>query len=457
MSSHSSGSVQNIIQSKHVILALVMMVKNESKRITVSMDSVKNIVDTFVIMDTGSEDGTVRIIREYCDKHKIKLHLIEQTFPHPFHYSNARNVILDFADDKADFLLLLDCNDELKDGKNIRHFVNTYTGKSSAFHVCQEWWNGSSLDKYYNIRLLRSKAGWRYKGAIHEYISNPVCENDENKIKNDEMVSRVFGFTLYQDRTLDDDKSFKRFARDEEVLEGEYQENIKLMKEGKLSIQDSRTVFYYGQTCMCLGKNEKAYRLYRERSELEGFTEERYHSYYRCGELSRALNHDWEESFLWYYKAYEYSAKTFDIPRAEPLFKIAEYYKDKCPEISFLNLKRACELKYPDNAILFVDRRVYDYLRWNLMSSVGFNTKEINVGKFACYKAISAEKRDEDILMLEKYIPDKKERDIVIESIKKGIDPNHPKTILPSPPPNQNTKSKLQHKMESLKNKRSGK
>lgn len=406
----------NLKHVKNVSLALVMMVKNENKRILVSLDSVKDIVNKFVIMDTGSEDNTKTIIKEYCAKNDIELHLIERTFPHPFHYSNARNVVLDFAEDKADFLLLLDCNDELKEGKNVRNFVNMYKGQSSAFHVCQEWWSGTSLDKYYNIRLLKTGYGWRYKGAIHEYICNNIH-------KGPDTVSRVFGFTIYQDRTLDDDKSVKRFSRDEEVLEAEYQENIKLIQKGELSSQDPRTVFYYGQTCMSLGKNEKAYRLNRERSEMEGFTEERFHAYYRCGDLSRILKHDWEETFFWYYKAYEYSAKTFDVPRAEPLFKISEYYKDKCPEISFMNLKRCCELKYPDNSILFVERSIYDYFRWNLMTSVALKVKEIDIGKIACYKAILSEKKDEDITYLENYIPDKKERDEVVVSLKNGIDP----------------------------------
>lgn len=452
---HRCKKIAMTTKEKPPTLALVMMVKNECKRITVSMDSVRGIVTNFVIMDTGSEDDTVKIIRDYCDKHKIELHLLEKKFPSPFHYSNARNAILDFADNKADYLLLLDCNDELKEGINIRRFIDNYKEGSTAFHVCQEWWNGISLDKYYNIRLVKSRTGWRYKGAIHEYMINTI------KDASAADVSRIHGFTLYQDRTLDDDKSAKRFSRDEEVLEAEYQENKRLILEGKLDVQDPRTVFYYGQTCMCLGKNEKAYRLYIERSELEGFTEERYHSYYRCGEISRLLNHDWEESFLWYMKSYEYSAKMFGIPRTEPLYRIADYYKDKCVEMSYMYLKRCCELKYPDNAILFVDRRIYDYLRWNLMSTVAFVAKEIGVGKFSCCKAISSEKREEDIKYLENYIPDKKERDITIDSLKKGVEPSVGNTSPSKPvPPVETpltTKQKHQRKMENLKKARQGK
>lgn len=445
-----------------------MMVKNEHARIEVSLNSVRNIVDNFVILDTGSEDDTVQIIKNYCDKYSIPLHLLQQTFPHPFHFSNARNSVLDFADDKGDYLLLLDCNDELRGGEHIKKFVDENKNNNiSAFHICQEWWNGKTIDKYYNVRMLKSKNGWRYKGAIHEYIAPPENEPRE--------MGRVFGFSLYQDRTLDDDKSFKRFSRDEEVLDMEYEDNLKKIKEGKLKSQDPRTIFYYGQTCMCLYKQQKSYMLYRERTELEGFTEERFHAYLRCGDLSEVLKHSWEETIIWYIKAYEYSAKTFKVPRAEPLYKIAKYYQDKCWELSFLYLKRCCELPYPLDAILFVDRRLYDYSRWNLMGIVGYYAKEFNSGRQGCCNAIVSEKLEEDIKNLKFYVEDENEREKLITTLKnmEKIDttipiPNTVPTITKNEvlsaekqekqeKPEMTTQQRLQKKMKSLRNLRKGK
>ena len=70
-------------------MALVMMVKNEEKRIRVSFDSVKDYTDTFVILDTGSTDTTIEICREYCKEHGITLHLKEDPFVN-FCYSRSR-------------------------------------------------------------------------------------------------------------------------------------------------------------------------------------------------------------------------------------------------------------------------------------------------------------------------------------------------------------------------------
>ena len=46
-------------------ICLNMIVKNESKIITRLFDSVIDIIDTYVICDTGSTDDTIHIINSY--------------------------------------------------------------------------------------------------------------------------------------------------------------------------------------------------------------------------------------------------------------------------------------------------------------------------------------------------------------------------------------------------------
>jgi hypothetical protein len=54
-------SIQNDCKK---LIALVMMIKNEEKRIEVSFDSVKDYTDTFIILDTGSTDSTIQICKD---------------------------------------------------------------------------------------------------------------------------------------------------------------------------------------------------------------------------------------------------------------------------------------------------------------------------------------------------------------------------------------------------------
>ena len=45
-------------------VCLNMIVKNESKVVERCLDSVKSLIDYWVIVDTGSDDGTQKVIRE---------------------------------------------------------------------------------------------------------------------------------------------------------------------------------------------------------------------------------------------------------------------------------------------------------------------------------------------------------------------------------------------------------
>ena len=97
------------------------------------------------------------------------------------------------------------------------------------------------------------------------------------------------------------------------------------------------------------------------RCTLEGFWEERFHSFLRAGEMAQVLGHPWEDCMKWFMKAIEHSS------RAEPFIKIAEYYKDKNWFLCFTFIEAACKLNYPNHCILFVDKHSYDYTRWHLL------------------------------------------------------------------------------------------
>ena len=173
-------------------LALVMMIKNEEKRIEVSYDSVSSYIKTFVILDTGSTDRTIEITRNYCQKHGITLHLKEEPF---VNFEVSRNVLLDFADEVLKnhyFLLQLDSNDELRNHSELVKFVEAHKGTQTGFHLRQQWWTGNSSDTYFNIRMVISHFGWRYKGVVHEYI----CRRHPSSDGTD--IMRCDNIILYQ-------------------------------------------------------------------------------------------------------------------------------------------------------------------------------------------------------------------------------------------------------------------
>ena len=63
-----------------VHIAVLIMVKNEKKRLHVTLESIKNFADSLFIFDTGSTDNTIEICKEFSKKNKIPLRLKEGEF-----------------------------------------------------------------------------------------------------------------------------------------------------------------------------------------------------------------------------------------------------------------------------------------------------------------------------------------------------------------------------------------
>jgi tetratricopeptide (TPR) repeat protein len=218
----------------------------------------------------------------------------------------------------------------------------------------------------------------------------------EKRPPNEVVYNKVENVFVYQDRTKDDDKSFKRFTRDKELLYAEHLKNP----------DESRTLFYLAQTCGCLGQHDESYKYYIKRLKAGGFFEEIFHAYYRLGDASELLGHSWEETFMWYMKAFQHSQ------RAEPLYKIAKHYEtwnmhgEKKPEwhTCYMYASMACDLTYPTEQILFIDKNIYSYARWHLLGISAYYGGKYKEGKEACLKAIEAKNMDIDKFNLKHYM-----------------------------------------------------
>jgi glycosyltransferase involved in cell wall biosynthesis len=349
----------NHLQSE-VQLAVVLMVKNEEKRIETTLNSVKDVVDGIILFDTGSEDKTVEIVKQFAEKHNIHFHLLQGQFED---FATSRNMLLDFADKLLyDYLLLLDSNDEYRCDKNLKQLINGASEEGFLLH--QRWYVGpyEELD-YYNIRLIKSNTGFRYKGSVHEYIDVPPGAK----------IGKMGDIILYQDRVKDNDgKSQTRWKKDLTLLK----RNI------AMNPNNGRSQYYLAQTYDCLNMKADAMFFYKQRANNEdGFFEERFNSMMKCGQLER----DEDDSVKWYLKAYQL------IERAEPLIGIVRIYRKRGKfKLAFLFAKLACELPYPSNCILWVNQRCYNHDRWQELGIVAYYVKEHELGQKACEKAVES-------------------------------------------------------------------
>lgn len=348
------------------------MLKNEEQRISVTLNSLKGQVDSVIVYDTGSTDRTIEILQEFCDTHRIPLRLKTGEFTH---FAESRNVALDFADTfgDVDFLILLDCNDELKGGKELRAFAESAPKEKTAWLTRQLWFHGTYTD-FYNIRFLRPRCHWRYHGVVHEWIQ----KLDQPDVYVSEKISPTVH--IYQDRTQDDDKSGKRFHRDK----------VLLLDEHKAHPEDERTVFYLAQTCACLHDYEEAFQYYEIRSKMNGFHEEVFQSLLRMGELIPKLQKQGKTTYTTERMVLLYLDAFNCIPRVEPLLVLAEHYRQKEHWMtSYMFAKMACDLE-PTTCILFVNAEDYAYKRFHILGIVAFYCGKYNEGREACLKAIRA-------------------------------------------------------------------
>lgn len=60
-------------------IAVAIMVKNEEKRIEITLNSIKDEVDGIILFDTGSTDNTVGIVKK-SKINNLHLHVLEGVF-----------------------------------------------------------------------------------------------------------------------------------------------------------------------------------------------------------------------------------------------------------------------------------------------------------------------------------------------------------------------------------------
>lgn len=347
-------------------LVVLMMLKNESLRIRTTLNTIKGCASGLIIFDTGSSDDTIEICKKWCEENSLDFHCKQGEF---VDFSKSRNDLLDFADsiEGYDFQLSLDCNDEVRGGDQLLKDCERFmTLPHKVFMVNQHWLCGTSVTKYSNSRLTKSRCGWRYKKRVHEVLMPPsmqkpgdVATPDDARLNcSDEVV-------LYQNRNEDDDKTLRRFKRDKIFL----QEDVE--KEG-----DSRDMFYLAQTLACLGEYENAFDMYQRRGDIiTGFWEERFHSFLRSGEIKLAHCNDRDEAIPQFFKA-----SMIDC-RAESLTMLSKMFKDQNDFItSYMFSRAACDLVYPKHNILFVSLVDYEYERWQNHSVICFYTGRYTEG-----------------------------------------------------------------------------
>src|SRR5258707_10229496 len=90
-------------------ICLNMIVRNEAPVIRRCLDSVIPVIDPWVIVDTGSTDGTQQIIREHLGA--IPGELLERPW---VNFAHNRTEALQTAFGRADYILVIDADETIE-------------------------------------------------------------------------------------------------------------------------------------------------------------------------------------------------------------------------------------------------------------------------------------------------------------------------------------------------------
>src|SRR5699024_8723561 len=122
-----------------ISISLCMIVKNEEKTIQQCLQSVKDVVDEIIIVDTGSTDRTMEIVANYTDE-IFHFQWIDN-------FSAARNEA--FSKATKDYILWLDADDVLleEDKEKLSHLKRTISSQIDAVSMIYHY----AFDEYGNV------------------------------------------------------------------------------------------------------------------------------------------------------------------------------------------------------------------------------------------------------------------------------------------------------------------
>jgi len=330
---------------KQCLLGGSIMVKNEINIIEKTLKSCYGNVDIIIVLDTGSTDGTQDFITQTCKKLKIQLKLYEEPFTD---FSTSRNKLLQLSRPYAKYLLLLDANDELKNGNLIKPFLRKAV--NSEVFTCKYLLENDAGIKgskriFYKYLIIKSSANdIYYTGTIHEYITTNTKYTDNQGLSKSE-------FYLYQDKFLDK-SSVPRFERDVELL----------LKESHIK----RNMFYLGITYYNLKNYSKSYewsyRRILSQSSGDKYEEDCFVSYQILLQSSFYLN---TSNFN---KIYDDMVKYCNYTRAEAyIIKGTKLMTQNNYAEAYPLIQLACLCPIPSEINASYDLKLYENLRFNLL------------------------------------------------------------------------------------------
>lgn len=341
-------------------IAVYAICKNEEKNISDWYHSMKE-ADEIIVLDTGSTDNSVNILKKFP-----KIKLIQKKII-PWRFDVARNTSLTYVSKDMDICVCTDLDERFEKGWR-KHLENTWQPDTTRGKYLYNW----SFDQFKNpgttfyINKIHTRENYKWIHPVHEILECSITEK--------EIIIPNIVLNHYQDYT----KSRSSYLP---LLEQSVKEKP----------QDDRNVHYLGREYMYYKKWDEAIETLHKHLNLatstwkdERAASMRYiaYSYYNKNYI--------EEAILWYKKAIE------EAPYLrEPYFDLGNFYyslKDysNCKKY----LKKA--LKIANKSYSYInEEKAWNETIYDILSISCFNEKKYKEALKYIKKAIAINDNDE--------------------------------------------------------------
>lgn len=337
------------IQRKTGII-LNMIVKNESPVIERLLRSVAPVIDYFVIVDTGSTDGTPEKIKQLATLLNLSGKIYFRNWV-DFGFNRQEALDLVIESKRGDWVLFIDADEELvfMDPLFYQKMDIGVTYLLEKRYNSLNYFVPNLIDIHYNK--------WAWKDPVHEYLKHSSGPAVKQKLTSTWI--KVYPGEGHRSKQKD-----------------KFEKDIQLIKTAlEKDPQNARLQFYLAQSYRDAGLFDRAILEYETRVSLGGWYEEGYIAQIEKTKLMEKKDNppSHDEIILSYLKAY-----SMCITRAEALYYLSSYCRrnNLFPQ-GYLFAKMGLTIPYPIKEILFIQKNVYD---WELLDE--FSICAYYVGQF---------------------------------------------------------------------------
>src|SRR6202035_257763 len=246
-------------------ICLCMIVRNEAHVIRRRLESVKPYITKWCICDTGSNDGTQVIIRDFLRGREGML------YEHPCRdFAWNRSRALDGARTLGcAYALVIDADEVLQ-----VHDPSALIDLREAAYLLMLSYTAVS---HPTLRVLRMDLDWHYVGVIHE-VAECTGDHDHPLLTGVELATP-------EDGRRSQTGYAAKARRDLVILEQAVQDEP----------ENRRYLFFYAQTLRIAGRIEDSIAAYRKRAGMGGYKEEVWYSRYQIAIMSM-LTDRWKDA-----------------------------------------------------------------------------------------------------------------------------------------------------------------